>query len=56
MIEITRDEAVSLTDLLDAYLLDIIRSNPDIVNVEWLCNLMEIYKKCQVGLKEERNG
>lgn len=56
MIEITRDEAESFVDLVEAYLLDIIRSNPDIDSIEWLGNLLEIYRKCQAALKEGGDG
>ncbi len=55
MIEITRDEAESFVDLVEVYLLDIIRSNPDIDSIEWLGNLLEIYRKCQAALKEENH-
>lgn len=56
MIEITKNEAESFVDLVEVYLLDIIRSSPDIDSIDWLGNLIEIYKKCQAGLKEGGNG
>lgn len=44
-ITITREEAISFVDLMENYLLDMIRANIDIDSVEWLRNLLSIYTK-----------
>ena len=49
MIEITKDEAESLVDFIEMNIFDIIRNDPDIDSIEWLENIMAIYKKCKAG-------
>lgn len=49
MIEITKDEAVALIDLIELNIFDIIRNDENIDGVDWLCNVMSIYKKCKTG-------
>ena len=48
-IEITKDEAVALIDLIELNIFDIIRNDENIDGVDWLCNIMAIYKKCKTG-------
>ena len=45
---LTQDEAVSLADFLEIHLIDDIRNDTDIDSLEWLANMMSIYKKCKV--------
>ena len=52
MIEITKDEAESLVDLIETNIYDNIREDPDIDGVGWLCNIMSGYKKCKAGEQE----
>lgn len=49
MIEITKDEAESLVDLIEMNIFDIIRSDLDIDSIEWLCSIASVYRKCKVG-------
>lgn len=49
MIEITKEEAVALIDLIELNIFDIIRNDENIDGVDWLCNIMAIYKKCKTG-------
>lgn len=49
MIEITKDEAESLVDLIETNIFDIIRNDSDIDSIEWLENITAIYKKCKEG-------
>lgn len=53
MIEITKDEAESLADFIEVNIFDIIRNDPDIDSIEWLENLMAVYKKCKTGEKND---
>lgn len=52
MIEITKDEAESLVDLIETNIYDNIREDPDVYSIEWLCNIMSVYKKCKAGEQE----
>ena len=52
MIEITKDEAELLADLIEMNIFDIIRNDPDTDSIEWLENIMAIYKKCKAGEQE----
>lgn len=49
MIEITKDEAETLADLIEMNIFDIIRNDPDVDRIEWLCNIASVYRKCKVG-------
>lgn len=49
MIEITKDEAESLADLIEMNIFDIIRNDIEIDSIEWLCNIASVYRKCKVG-------
>lgn len=51
MIEITKGEAESLADLIEMNIFDIIRNDSD-TDIEWLENIMAIYKKCKEGEQE----
>ena len=56
MIEITKDEAVALIDLIELNIFDIIRNDENIDGVDWLCNIMAIYKKCKTGEATMKNN
>lgn len=47
IIEITKDEAESLVDLIECNLFNIIRNDLDIDNMNWLCNICSVFKKLQ---------
>lgn len=46
MIEITKSEAESLADFISSNIFDAIRNDVDIDSVEWLANIMAVYRKC----------
>lgn len=52
MIEITRNEAESYVDMIENNLYDIIRGDTEIDSVDWLFNILSIYRKCKAALKE----
>lgn len=52
MIEITKDEAESLVDFIETNIFDNIRSDEDVDSIEWLCNIMSVYKKCKGDMEE----
>lgn len=51
MIEITKDEAESLMDFIEMNIFDIIREKDEIDSLEWLANIMTVYKKCKTGVE-----
>ena len=52
MILLTRDECESLLDWLEIHLIDDIREDTEIDNMEWLSNMMSIYHKCKAVSKD----
>lgn len=46
-IEITKDQAESLKDLIDIWFFREVRENNDIDNTMWAWNILDIYKQCQ---------
>lgn len=51
-IEITPDQATSLLDFIEFSFIDSIRNDTDCDNMDYVCNICEIYKK----LKESEVG
>lgn len=49
MIEITKDEAEALQEFIELYLLETIRNDSDIDNIEWIKHIVDIWGKCKVG-------
>ena len=43
---ITPSEAVSLSDFIQLNLIDVIRNDVEIDSIEWIYNLINVYKKC----------
>lgn len=52
MIEITKSEAEILTELIELSIFDIIRDDTGIDNVDWLSDIMSVYRKCKAGEQE----
>ena len=52
MIEITKDEAEGLMDFIEMNIFEIIRENDEIDSIEWLCNIISVYKKCKESEQE----
>ena len=50
---LTEAEAESLKCLLDDHLIEIIQSDEDIDNMEWLANIVSIWTKCKKAMREE---
>lgn len=48
----TPGELDALTDLLDVNFLEIIRNDPDIDGMEWVCNICSAYKKLKATREE----
>jgi hypothetical protein len=55
IIEITKNEAECLIDLFECNLLDIIRNDDDIDNLQWLMNICSVFKKLQEGVESDGN-
>jgi hypothetical protein len=46
-IEITKDQAEALKDLIDIWFFREVRENEDIDNTMWAWNILDIYKQCE---------
>lgn len=53
MVELTNDEAESLAEHLEFYLIQNIRDDVDFDNINCLCNLVHVYDKCKAVEGEE---
>lgn len=53
-VKLTNDEAESLMDWLDTNFIESIKADPDCDNMEWLCNMVSIYKKCKEVVENGR--
>ena len=49
---LTADEVESLLDWLETDLICDIRDNDEVDSLDWLANIMSIYKKCKEAQKE----
>ena len=49
MIELTKEEAEVLVELIELNLFDILRKDEEIDSIEWLTTIMSIYEKCKAG-------
>ncbi len=49
MIKITKSEAETLVDLIESYIFEIIREDTGIDSIQWLDNMMSIYRKCNTS-------
>ena len=43
---ITKEEAESLTEFIELYLLTAIREDTEIDSLGWVYNILNVYKKC----------
>ena len=50
-VELTQDEAASLYYTFESHLLEIIRDDDEIDNLNWLYNTLTIWKKCRDVVK-----
>lgn len=55
-IYISKDECTSLVDLIEFNLINIIREDESIENINWLANIMRIYDRAKdlINKKEEQ--
>ena len=47
MVELTSSEAESLFEILETHLIEIVRDDEEIDNLNWLYNILVIWKKCK---------
>ena len=54
-LNLTKNEAYSVAELIDLYLMQFIRDDTDTENMRWLCNMTRAYEKlCEYsGYSEE---
>lgn len=52
-IELTKSQCESLIDLFENNLLDVIRQDEGIDNLEWVVNLCDFYKSIKVAHESE---
>ena len=55
-IYISKDECTNQVDLIEFYLINIIREDESIENINWLANIMRIYDRAKdlINKKEEQ--
>lgn len=57
VVTITREEAESLNELLECNLLQVVRDDREIDSLQWLLNILNIWKKCDALLSpQEESG
>ena len=54
LVFLTAEEADSLADLLSNHLVEIIRSDLDIDNINYVANLIHVWEGCSAAAKEYR--
>ena len=54
MIEITKSEAESLMEFIEINIFDVIRNDEYIDNIDWLMNIMSVYKKFKNAKNKEQ--
>ena len=52
MVQLSKDEAISLCDYLELNLIESIRADPDVDSIEWLRNMTRIWEKCKKAAEE----
>lgn len=53
-VTLTKAEAESLLDWLEINLIQDVKDDPDCDSMEWLCNMVSIYKKCKEVVENGR--
>ena len=52
---LTTKEASSIYELIDVYLLEILRKDDEIDNLDWLTLVLSVRKKCEKSYQEINN-
>lgn len=52
-VQITKDEAASLADFIEGYLLDHIREDIYIDSMQWLSNIVHVYDKVKATTEDK---
>lgn len=47
MVTLDKDEARNIAEMIEWHIFDQIRADPDIDNIEWLCNMVHLYERCR---------
>lgn len=53
---LTQDEAEALLDWLEIHFIDDIRKDDNVDSMEWLHNMMVIWRKCSDAERQEKHG
>jgi len=56
MIELTEAEVESLIDWIEIHFIQDLKEDEDADSLEWLANMMSIYRKCQKAIEEEKKN
>lgn len=52
---LTIEEAASIYDFIDGYLLEILRKDDEIDSLDWLTLILSVRKKCEKSYQEVHN-
>lgn len=52
---LTKGQCESMIDYIECNLLPVIRNDVDIDNMEWLCNICEVYRKLKGVMNDEKD-
>lgn len=55
MVDLTKDQCESMVDLIELNLLDIIRNDTEIDNIQWLVNVVDAYKIMKAEVEKEND-
>lgn len=56
MMNLTKEQCISLIDIIESSIFYIIRNDLDIDSIEWLCNICEAYTKMKEYVEKEKNN
>ena len=54
-IELSKGQCGSLVDFIEVHLLDVIRSDMDIDNLNWVRNILNAHQEFEKAIKEAKN-
>lgn len=47
MVTLDKDQARNIAEMIEWHIFDQIRSDAEIDNINWLCDMVHIYEKCR---------
>lgn len=53
MVTLDKSEALNVAEMIEWHIFDRIRNDPDIDNINWLCDMVHVYEKCRADEKDD---